>query len=421
MKKKALLENISSLGLLKIFEYALPLLTVPYLVRVLGISNFGLYSFIITFMSYFEVITNYGFNLTATREIAINKQNFSYVNKVVATVYFLKVILSVFCYLLLCLVVYFIPQFNEAFYVYSIAYLIVIGNVLFPGWFFQGIEKMKYITFLNITSRTLVTLMIFIFIDQKDEYVLALFIHSFSYLLPGLIGVFILIRKYNLRFTLVSFNEIRKSVVEGWHIFITSFLGNIIASSGIFILGMTSNNSIVGIYSSIEKIIKAVIGLFMPITQALFPYVSAKFAHSYDDGVSTVKKTGKIIMSISIMVSVIVIIFSSNILSVIYGSEVAEYSIVMQILVIWLLFSILNNIIGYQYLIASKQEKMYSNSFVKASFITILLYVVFTNQFSIYGVIAAMLIGEIALTLLMISSIVRLKKSSKKMSKGARI
>nr|WP_269147501.1 flippase [Caldibacillus thermoamylovorans] len=398
---------MSSLTLLKFFEYALPLLTIPYLVRTLGIGNFGVYSFATAFMSYFVVITNYGFDLTATRDISINRSNKEYIQKVVSTVYTIKILLAFICFLLLLVLITFVPKFNHEFNAYLITFILVIGNVLFPVWFFQGIENMKYITFLNITAKLIVTLSIFILVNDRNDYVLALFINSFSYLLPGIMAIFILYFKYKIKWTSVNKNDILKMINEGWNIFVSTFLGNIVASSGTFILGLTSSNSAVGIYSSIEKIVRAVIGLFTPITQALFPYISAKFAQGYNLGLTIVKKAGKVIMLTAVLIGILIILLSQFILKILYGAKVAEYSLVMQILVVWLIISVLNNIIGYQYLIASEQEKKYTNSFLLAGSITIFLYLVLSVPFSMYGIIFAMLIGELSLTIFMLFSIRR--------------
>lgn len=403
------MENISALTILKFFESALPLLTLPYLVKTLGIGNFGLYSFAFAFMGYFNIITNYGFDLTATRAISINRENKDEVQRIFSTVYVIKFCLLLLCLLLLILLVFFIPKLNTYFYIYLLAFISVVGNVLFPIWFFQGIEKMKYITFLNVTSRTLVTISIFIFIHDEKDILLALLINTLTFFLPGIIGFSFVLIKFRLKFTVPRKNEIIQMVKEGWHIFISSFLGNVIASSGVFILGITNSKEIVGIYSAIEKIIRAIIGFFMPITQALFPYVSAKFAQSYKVGLSIVKKSGKLIIMLAIFIGAIFLIFSSQILGIIYGNEVADYSMVMQVLVFWFIISIINNIIGYQFLIASGQEKLYSRSFIIAAVITIMLYILLAGPLSMYGIILAMLLGEISLTLTMALSIYRKK------------
>lgn len=349
-------------------------------------------------MSYFIIITNYGFDLTATRAISINKQNKEAVAKIYSSVFIIKFILLLICFFIMLLVVLSFQKFRVDFVVYIVAFLMVIGNVLFPVWFFQGIENMKYITFINIISRSLIALSIFVFVKDHNDYLLALFINTFSYLLPGIIGFVIVRYKYHMVMRIPKKQDLIDLLKEGWHIFVSSFLGNIIASSSIFILGLTSSKEIVGIYSAIEKIIRAVIGFFMPITQALFPYVSSKFAESYSVGLNVVKKAGKYILLMALTVLIIVLLFSKEILGIIYPNDIVEYNNILKLLGFWFFVSILNNIIGYQYLVASGQEKTYSKAFVIAAVVTIALYVLLSGPFSAYGIVSAMLIGESVLT-----------------------
>ncbi len=398
---KTLFENISALTFLKLFEYALPLLTLPYLVKTLGIKNYGLISFAMAFMSYFVIVTNYGFDLTATRAISTNKQNLGVVNRVYSSVFTIKFTLMLICLFVMLGIVELIPKFEVDSSVYLTAFLIVIGNVLFPVWFFQGMENMKYITFINVSSRLIVTLSIFLFIHSQNDYLLAMLINSLSYFLPGLIGFIVVMYKYKMRFVLPKKEELVVALQEGWHIFLSSFLGNIIASSSIFVLGLTNSKEVVGIYSAIEKLIRAVIGFFMPITQALFPYVSARFAESYELGVSVVKKSGKIILMLALSVALVTIVLAPIIIKIIYPDNLVSYSNILRILAFWFVVSIFNNIIGYQYLIASGQEKIYSKSFVIAAIITLALFFSLAGPFSMYGIVFAMLLGELSLTISM--------------------
>jgi polysaccharide transporter, PST family len=399
---KTLFENATALTILKLFEYALPLLTLPYLVSKLGVEYFGEISFATAFVSYFVVITSYGFDLTATKSISIQKDNKTEVDKIYSSVFLVKFILLLSSLVLFLLILLLVPRFEGQFFFFVTAFLIVVGNVLFPVWFFQGIQQMKYITFLNISTRTLITISIFVFINDPSDYHLALFINTLSYFVPGVIGFIFVKIKFRVNFVIPNISELKATFSEGWHIFVSSFLGNIIASSSIFILGLTSTKEIVGIYSAIERIIRAMIGFFMPLTQALFPHVSAKFALSYTEGIAVVRKAGKYIIILAGVVSVIAISLAGLVIDLIYNDTIAQYTYIMQLLIIWFFISIINNIIGYQYLVASGQEKKYSKSFVVAAMVTLLLYIALSVKFSVNGIVSAMILGELVLTISMV-------------------
>ncbi|MZI95815.1 oligosaccharide flippase family protein, partial [Vibrio sp. CAIM 722] len=156
-ENKVLFSNILSLGSLQIFSYILPLITVPYIVRVLGPEYYGMIAFCSAVTGYWLLITDYGFSLTATKEVSLCRDNKRDLRKLYSTVLCAKMILCLFCFILLVIMIQVFTKININKDIYFILFGQVIGQVLFPVWLFQGLEKMKYITILNIISRAFIT------------------------------------------------------------------------------------------------------------------------------------------------------------------------------------------------------------------------------------------------------------------------
>lgn len=142
-ERKTLLENFLSLGALQIVSYVIPLINLPYLSRILGVEMFGLVFFAFAFMQYFIMLTDYGFGLSATREIAINRHNKNNLSNIFSAVTFIKLCLLLVSFLILCLMIIFIPKLHENWLVFLLSFLMVVGNAIYPVWFFQGMERMK--------------------------------------------------------------------------------------------------------------------------------------------------------------------------------------------------------------------------------------------------------------------------------------
>jgi len=266
--------NFFSLSVLQALNMFLPFLILPYLVRILGIEQFGLLSFSQSFMMYFILILDYGFNITATREISTNKEDKIHVSKVFFSVYYIKSILLLIVSIVFSVLIFNVFLFEQHKYLYIISYLIVLGQMLFPIWYFQGIENMKMIAFLNVLIKLISTIGIFIFVNTANDLLIVASINSFSFFLVGVLAFSIALKKVN--FIKVDYKFIKVFFFESTQVFISNFFSSLYAITNVFLLGIFTNNTLVGIYSSFEKIITAFKSLYIPFYQALFPYVARK-------------------------------------------------------------------------------------------------------------------------------------------------
>ncbi len=368
----------------------------------MGVEKFGLIAFATATIMYFQILTDYGFNLSATREISIYRENKEKVQEIFSSVMIIKLGLLILSFVLLSTLVFSFEKFRKDWEVYFLSFGMVVGQVLFPVWFFQGMEKMKYITFLNILAKGIFTVAIFIFVKQQSDYWKVPLLNSIGFILAGVLSLWIVYKDWNIGFKLVRFESIMRELKEGWYIFITSIQSNILSSSGVFILGLFAPHYIIGYYSAIEKLLKGFVSLFQPITQTLFPYSSNKLKKSIKEGKLFIIKTGLLTSILSLLIVCFLVFFSKDILYIVFGSEFTKYAIIIDLLSIWLFFGVINNFIGIQFLIGAGYSEVYFKSFNIASLVTIITYFSLTWKYYYYGIIAGMVLGEITLTVIMI-------------------
>ncbi|MFU0783660.1 MAG: putative O-antigen transporter [Thermoanaerobacterium thermosaccharolyticum] len=398
---RRLITNIFSLSFLQIANYVLPLITVPYLVRVLGPNKYGLISFAQAFIQYFILLTDYGFNLSATRKISIYREDEEKVSEIFSSVFFIKICLLIISFLIMMTVITFITKFRIDYIMYIYTFGMVIGNLLFPIWFFQGMEEMNYITFLNIAWKTVFTILIFIFVKSQTDYLNVPLLNSLGYIGIGLFSLYFINKKFNVKFRRVKIKSIKEELVDGYYIFISTLATSLYTTSNSFILGLVTNNTFVGYYSAAEKIIRAIQGLNNPISQAIYPYMSKLSINDRESSIKFVKRLIKYIGSGSLLISLGILLFARPIVFIILGKQYNESIPVMRILAMLPFVVALSNILGIQVMLNYKMEKEFSKIIISASIINVILAIILSFLYKHIGVSFSVLITEIYVTVIM--------------------
>lgn len=401
-KYSRVFKNFLALFTLQGLNYILPMVTVPYLTRILGPANYGKTIFAASIIVYFQVITDYGFGMSATRNISLNRENKEKVSEIFSAVIWIKLALTTLCFFILLIMISSIPRLRGEYLLYLFTYLGVLGNALFPIWLFQGLEEMKYITYLNVVIRVLYTLSIFIFIRSADQYTLLPLISSLVNIIIGLFSLLVVFKKFNIRLKMTNFKVVKAELVDGWHLFVTSIFSNFVSNGGNLMIGALLGDTMVGYYGAIDKITKSVIALFSPITTALFPFINRRFKKSARDGIQEIKKLGILVTLGACFVAAVMFFGSWVLVRLLCGGAYVDYSDILKIHAFWLVASIANNFLGIQLLIGMGQGKYYTRAFVVAGIITIGTQLILVNPLSVFSIPTGMLIGEVSLTIIMI-------------------
>lgn len=322
MWKNNVVKNTFSLLIIQGSNYILPLITFPYLVRTLGTSNYGLLLFMNSLILYFIVLTDYGFNFSATRKVALVRENKPKLKEYSNLIISIKLLLMVISFFILIILLITIPKFSKETYLYLIGFLSVIGNVMFPIWFFQGIEEMKYITFFNVGSKIISTSLIFLFVKNKFDYDLAALFQSLNYILPGLLGIWTIKRRFSISIIPhLNLHAIIKELKDGWHIFIGNISGSVYGQGAVVILGFFAGQSAVGYYGICQKITSAVVGITQPFAQALYPYLCRQFEISKGKFLRIKKYIIFFTMLAALLMGIMLFIFSRFFVEVVTGTE----------------------------------------------------------------------------------------------------
>ena len=360
--KKRLLSNFFSLSILQAFTYILPLLTLPYLVRVLGVEKFGLVMFAQAFIMFFNILVDYGFTLSATREISINRNDNNKITEIFSSVMIIKIILILVSFIILSIILFSFEKFSSNWDLYYLTFLVVIGQALFPVWYFQGMEKMKYITIVNIASKLLFTIAIFIFIQNESDYILVPLLNGLGFILGGVLSLWIVYKNFNQSFALQSYQTLMIHLKDSSQFFLSRVSVGIYTSANVFVLGLFTNTTFVGYYSIAEKLYQAMQQFYHPVVQALYPYVAK------ERNITLFKKVFLSIVVLNLFGVIFLYFTSEYIFNFLFTQEIGNESItVFNILLIANLIAVPSMVIGYPFLGALGFSKYANMSVIYAS------------------------------------------------------
>ena len=388
--KHPLIGNFVSLAVLQGVNYALPLLTVPYLFRVLSVEKYGLVNFANAFIQYFIVFTDFGYNLSATKLIAENRNDALKLSQIFNNVMFSKLFLLLIGFAAICITVFWFDKFSSDKALYIFSYGMVLGNVLFPVWFFMGMERMKFITVITIVTRLLSLIPIFLFVKSSSDYLLVPVINSSGTILSGIISVVIVTKVFKIKYVVPSFNEIIHSLKDSSQYFLSRISVSVYTISNVFTLGLFGTNTMVGYYSAAEKLFIALQQAYLPVNNSIYPYMTKT------KNVAVFKKIFWFITIANTVLVAVLLIYTKDVLFIIYKIKTNESVVVLQFLLIACIMIVPSILLGYPFLGALGHSKFANNSVISSSIFHLcgLIFLVLTNSLTIYTVAGMLIITE---------------------------
>lgn len=348
---KGLVQNFSSLSVLQIVGMVFPLITYTYLIRVLKDDTYGLIVFAQAVVQYFVMFINYGFNISATQAIAINKSNKKKISEIVSTVYIIKMIIMLVSFLIMLGLICFVPIFKKEPELFLFSMALCIQEAIFPVWYFLGIEKMKYITIINIISRLVFTALIFILVTQKTDYLLVPILNGVGGIMGGIYSLYIVFKEKDIKFSLQPISTLKKYFSDSTYFFVSNISGMLYTNAGKFILGTTGHMSEVAFYDIGEKILGLIKNLVSIVEQTIFPRISVTKDIKLFNNIKNYT-----ILIITIICSVTVV-FSKNIITILGGETMIVASVPFSVLIISAIPITISTFWGHVMLLAWNRKK----------------------------------------------------------------
>ena len=358
---KTLATNFLYLAILKGMTFIIPLITLPYLAKVIGPDMFGAIAFASSIIVIFETITDWGFNYTATRDVSKNRENTQLVSSIYSEVLFAKTILMIGCLLSLLFLIYTIPSFKDYKLLLLLTFLYIPGNILFPQWLFQAYEQMKYITILSLISKLIFTLLVFVIIKTRDDYIFEPLLIACGFMVSGLLAQYYIFRSFKIKLLWPTYRSIIKRLKSSADMFLSLFLPNLYTNFTTIILKESCGNFATGIYNGGQKFQTIIDNLTQILSRTFFPYLARhkEKHHIYVCISGTIAIIGSLIMY-----------FGANLFVKIFLTKEFEDAVsVMRVFAITPVFLFLMNTYGTNYLVIIGKENILRNIIIIVSII----------------------------------------------------
>lgn len=359
-EKKLLLSNISSLFFVQIANYVLPLISIPIIVRIIGPDKFGLINYASAVISYFILIVNYGFDLTATRQVAQNKDDKQQIEQLFSTVLWSKLLLFTVTLLLFlgCFLVF--PLFREEWKIMLYSYIVLISWIITPNWLYQGMQELHRVAIFDVVFKLIFTVVVLFTIRQKSDYLYQPLIAGATQILIGFYSFQYALRRYDLRIVKIPFNNIIAVLKNERIVFFSSVVINLYTTTNTVLLGTLASQVQVGYYAAALRFIQVAQAVItLPLSNSFYPYVGAAFGKSREDGIAAARRILPIVSMVGLTCFVGMVVLGPWVLGMFYGEKFAPSIPIFIALSLTPLVIVISNVYGILVMMNLKMDKVF--------------------------------------------------------------
>lgn len=384
--RRRLIVNLASLFSLKGIDVLVPLLVAPYLIRVVGLEKFGLIAFSLSFSAYFSAVINYGFNITATRDISRLRNDLKQVSLIYNRVLISIGFLAISSGLIFAFLISYVPKLSNDFWLFAGAFFLTVMQSALPTWFFAGYERMGFIATLGAASKLAYIASLFVFINSPDDYIYVNFLYGVSALVTLLLSVILVRYYFGVKFVRVSFPEIVETLQSGFSVFVMQMAPALYNNSSVFILGLTASPAAVGIYSAAMKIVEVATTVGRIAANVFLPYISADLGrHS---------EFSRLMFLVGSLITALLMVFSSQISIFLYGESGASIGVYLKWLSLGVFLGFMYLVYGVNYLTLVGKERVAAIISLIVSILGFALLLLFVPGYGLFAVTAVFLLSR---------------------------
>ena len=380
----------------------LPLITSPYISRVIGAEGLGIYSYTYSIAYYFVLFAMLGINNYGNREIAKSRENKEQLSRKFCAIYTIQLITSIIS--IIAYIIYILCIENE-YKLYAILQLIyILSNCFDVNWLFFGLEKFKITVTRNIIIKILSVCSIFVFVKDRNDLVLYTLIITLSALISQL-ALWPFVKK-EVKFLKIRFSDLKKHIKPILILFIPVIAVSLYKVMDKIMLGNMTNVKNVGLYENAEKIINIPLGLITALGTVMLPRMSNLVSNGNQEQIKRyIDKSIEFIAFISVPISLGIMAVSKEFAPLFFGQEFTKSGEIIQYLAITVIFISWANVIRTQYLIPNEKDKAFIVSVVSGAIINIIINLLLIKRYETIGAAIGTLIAEFTVMIIQLFAV----------------
>lgn len=393
--KNTFFKNASYLSLIQASNYIIPMLTIPYLMRVIGIENYGKVLLAQTLIIFLSALTDFGYSVAAVREMSIFKDDHKKVSKYYSTVINAKfLLLAVAIILSLAFSLVYTNLSNELLLVmFSLPFL--LGNTFLPYWYYIAKGKFGQLTIITFVSKIIYLVLVFILVTKPSEYVYVNLYMGIGSIVGVVISIYIIHIKDKVRFVLRPLAVLLLDIRSNLSLFASNFSIIMYQNSNLLILGMYGTKLHIGNYGSVEKIIYAEKQVLNVYSQLIFPKISYLTSISHAQITKFLKQTFKLFFPAIISICLINFFFADTIIDLAGGKEANNDMKFIFRLLSFLPLIVALNVPFYQNLLAYNKKKQTGITLIICTIIGVTLNLALSKIYFATGTVIALTVTEL--------------------------
>lgn len=397
--KKGLVKNVFSLGVVQLANYVFPFITVPIVSRIIGPDKFGVINFAAAFMTYFTLLINFGFDLSATRAITASKNDPAARDRIFNQVVLAKIILFSFSLVVFLISLYTVPQLKNEKAVAVFSFILCFSWVITPNWLYQAMQELSRVAIFNLVTKVIFTVVILLLVREKDDYIWQPLAISIAQLVVGIYSFAYAVKRYKIHLRLAEVKPVLQLLWNERIIFFSMVVINLYTTTNVVLLGFLQSPEQVGYYTAGYRLILILQSIIMmPLSQALFPFIGSAFAQSREKGLDVIRQILPITSVFTLTAALFLCLVGPFVIMLIYGHKFEPSIIVFRILAFLPVIIGWSNLLGIQTMLNLKMDKIFFRITAFGALSSVALNFLLVTRFGFVGSALTWLFTELFIT-----------------------